>query len=312
MWHRSSSTRRRARRHSPGAAVARPYREPSAYRASMIIESGHDVIQALCGFAAEPPPGALWMVGMDESLRLCAVEKVVHPFDGTLDEHVDEVVGRLRSPWASIAYVVLAWATPEPVEREGPWLHELDARMRAHPDVPRDCLLGLVVFDGDGAWSTLPGCDFSLYRELEHLPRAHVIHGPHGDVCRCAVCSAERRMMQQYAERFDDADGSDDHPGLDGVGDGGVPLWHDGARWESPDGPVWEPALGRWFPDPARAYKRWTRDEETALVRSHDDGMTIFDISWLLERQPGAVRARLRRLGRSSRAVTPPTAPPAR
>jgi hypothetical protein len=278
----------------------------------MIIESGLDVIQALCGCAAEPPPGALWMVGMDESLRVRAVDSLVEPFNGVLDDHLDEIVERIHSPWVPVAYLVLAWTTPDPVDRDGPWLHELDVRVRAHPDIPRDALLGLVVFDGTGAWSTLPGCEFSLYRELEHLPRAYVVHGPHGDTCRCVVCTAERRMMQQYAEQFDEADGPDDHPGPDGVTTRAVPLWHDAARGESPDAPAWEPDLGRWFPDPARAYKRWTRDEETALVRSHGDGMTIFDISWLLERQPGAIRARLRRLGRSARAFTPPTAPRAR
>jgi hypothetical protein len=264
----------------------------------MIIESGVDILQTLCGPGAEPPPGGLWMVGMDACLRLTVVDRVVDDFDGALEPLLDEVVDLLHSPCVPVAYFALAWTTRETVDRESPWLGELDARVRRRAGLPRDSLLGLVVFDGTGSFSTLPHCDFALYRELEHLPRALAIPGPHGWSCPCPMCTAERRMAEEYDG------GADEHTGR--LSDDQAP---DGSP--SPETVRFDPVFRRWFPDPARAYKHWTRDEEAALVRSHADGLSIVDISWLLERQPGAVRARLRRLGIPARAVIT-SAPPAR
>jgi hypothetical protein len=260
----------------------------------MIIESGLDILQTLCGPGAEPPPGGLWMVGMDECLRLTVVDRVLDDFDGALEPILDEVVDALHSPYVPVAYFALAWTARETVDRESPWLGELDARLRQHADLPRDSLIGLVVFDGTGTFSTLPHCDFALYGELEHLPRALVVPGPHGWSCGCPVCAAERRMMEEYDDRAGEYAGMHSADHAEGPDEG-----------PSPETVRFDPVFRRWIPDPARAYKRWTRDEEDALVRSHADGLSLVDISWLLERQPGAIRARLRRLGIPTRPVIP-------
>jgi hypothetical protein len=199
----------------------------------MIIESGIDVIQVLRGWGGGPPPGGLWMVGME------------------------------------------------------------------------------VVFDGDGSFSTLPHCEFSLYRELDHLPRTHAFLGPHGWACRCPACTAERRMLEDDDRGIETADDYDYGYGADDYADYGTGTGI-GTGASSPDLPRFDPVSRRWVPDPARAYRRWTRDEEVSLARSHLEGLSTFDISWLLQRQPGAIRSRLQRLGFSTRRVTPPTAPPAR
>ena len=92
------------------------------------------------------------------------------------------------------------------------------------------------------------------------------------------------------------------------------PNFH--ARWPSlyvapqaspeiDDTPRYDPFWNRWFPEPERAHKKWTPDEEHALQRAHAEGMSCFDISILLHRQPGAIAGRLNRLGLSARTVVP-------
>ena len=46
-----------------------------------------------------------------------------------------------------------------------------------------------------------------------------------------------------------------------------------------------------------RAYKKWTVDEEKKLKELYNDGKNTKEISKYLERQPGAIRSRLQKLG---------------
>lgn len=46
-----------------------------------------------------------------------------------------------------------------------------------------------------------------------------------------------------------------------------------------------------------RAYEPWTSEEDARLHRDHRAGATLAGLAALLERQPSAVRARLRKLG---------------
>lgn len=45
------------------------------------------------------------------------------------------------------------------------------------------------------------------------------------------------------------------------------------------------------------AYAPWTEEQETVLVRLHDSGVSTRDIAKELGRQPGAITARLEKLG---------------
>jgi hypothetical protein len=208
---------------------------------------------------------------------------------------------------------VLVWSASEDVDRDDPWLHEVQERLLAHPDFPPLELLGLLVFHPAGISATLPQCEFSLYGELAHLPRAHMIHGPHGPACACPVCGAERRAEEEYERSLADDDSSLDY--LEGHDIEGRVIEGRGAAGASvpstPDDLYFDPWSKRWYPEPARAYRRWTVDEETTLVRLHGEGLTAFDLSLLLQRQPGAIRARLYKLRRSVRPVIP-SAPRAR
>jgi hypothetical protein len=294
----------------------------------MIIESGDDVFQALCGSGGSPLPGGLWVVAMDENLRLRSADRVVKDFDGTVEHYLGDIAEALDDPWHPCRYVVLVWSASEDVDRDDPWLREVQERLLAHPDFPPLELLGLLVFHPAGISATLPQCEFSLYGELAHLPRAHMIHGPHGPACACPVCGAERRAEEEYERSLADDDSPLDYledydiegrvlegRGIEGhvfedrvlEGRGAV-----GASVPStPDDLYFDPWSKRWYPEPARAYRRWTVDEETTLVRLHDEGLTAFDLSLLLQRQPGAIRARLYKLRRSVRPVIP-SAPRAR
>lgn len=46
-----------------------------------------------------------------------------------------------------------------------------------------------------------------------------------------------------------------------------------------------------------RAYEKWTEEEDTLLRQKHDDGVGVQILSRLLQRQPGAIESRLRKLG---------------
>jgi hypothetical protein len=46
-----------------------------------------------------------------------------------------------------------------------------------------------------------------------------------------------------------------------------------------------------------RAYTKWTEEDEKLLKRKYSDGASIRELSKLLQRQPGAIRSRLRKLG---------------
>jgi hypothetical protein len=47
----------------------------------------------------------------------------------------------------------------------------------------------------------------------------------------------------------------------------------------------------------ARAFERWTVDEDERLRKARADGLTRVQLSELFERQPSAIRSRLDRLG---------------
>jgi hypothetical protein len=52
-----------------------------------------------------------------------------------------------------------------------------------------------------------------------------------------------------------------------------------------------------------RAYERWSKDDENLLVRKYRAGASTLELSGLLQRQPGAIRSRLRKLDLSSSGI---------
>ena len=319
----------------------------------MIIESGIDIVQTLCGSVSNDNPRGLWIVAMDANLRLLYVEPVARDITGDPHDHVDDIAAFLDGG-SEIAYFALGWTSEAEIDRESGWLADIDRRLHDEPALARARLLGIIVFDGAALYSSLPGCAFSIERGFQDLPRAMAIAGPHGLDCSCPPCAAERR---EFDAGFDDAYGDGpfgdgpyangtfgdgpygDYPGYGAyptygdapvgyggspgsgsTGSGGATGYRPSRRrrrrgrprlydpdYEPPmalDGPQFDEMSNRWYPPPARAGKRWTRDEEETIVLSHEQGLSCFDISLLVSRQPGAVASRLNKLGLSSSTVT--------
>jgi hypothetical protein len=271
----------------------------------MIIESGRDVLQVLWGAQNDADPPALWLVALDRDLRLITVEPIVDAMIDGPEGYVGEIEEALYDAHRPVAYFALGWSTNR-VFDDARWLHELDDRLRATSELASATLLGQIVFERSSAYISVPECEFTLYPEFRWLPRALAIPGPHGMECRCAVCGPEndfdddgrggydydlpvgssrrhsRRYLRGFASAFAD---EDDPPAIDDL--------------------YFDPVSKRWYPEPARAYKRWTVDEQDTVVRSHSEGLSCFDISMLVQRQPGAVATRLNKLGLSSKTVVP-------
>jgi len=50
-------------------------------------------------------------------------------------------------------------------------------------------------------------------------------------------------------------------------------------------------------PTYAKAYKKWQADEELRLRNDYQQGKSIKELSYILQRQPGAIRSRLKKIG---------------
>jgi hypothetical protein len=303
----------------------------------MIIESGIDVLQALCGSVSSDNPDGVWIVAMDENLRLLYVDPVVRQVVGDVEQHVDDIAQYLEAA-RDIAYYALGWTSPVEVDNESTWLADVDRRLHDDPGLAVARLLGIIVFDRSSLYASLPRCDFSIERGFQDLPRAMALAGPHGLDCSCPPCAAERREFdaaydyepydyEPYDYRPSDYEAYDDYPTYGdhpaGYGGPGGPGGSTGYRpsrrrrrrgrprlydpdYEQPtslDIPRFDEFSNSWYPPPARAGKRWTRDEEQTIVLSHEQGLSCFDISLLVLRQPGAVASRLNKLGLSSATV---------
>ena len=294
----------------------------------MIIESGHDLRLVLGSAERQIELKHICIVPLDAELRLLTVIELVPVSDESeMPDCVPAIAEVVRDETPEARYLVIAWATDRAMGANVDWLRDLDERIRGDGLLGPVHLLGQFVFAADGTSITVPECDFTLYPELRDLPRSVSIPGPHGDQCSCPVCERERRYFDEqysewmYSEWMHSDSTSDDYRAPDDdeysrARERRSPNFH--ARrpalyavpQAAPDAeinetPRYDPFWNRWFPAPERAYKKWTSDEEVALQRAHADGMSCFDISILLRRQPGAIASRLNRLGLSARTVVP-------
>ena len=300
----------------------------------MIIESGHDLRLVLGTAEHQLERKSICIVALDEELRLITIVELSPDSDepGILDS-VPAIAAALFDETPEARYLALAWSTDREMGRDVGWLRSLDERIRGDGLLEPVRLLGQIVFAADGTSITVPPCDFTLYPELRDLPRSVSIPGPHGDSCTCPLCVRDRRFFEaeysdlMYPEPYPEEYGADSGSGSgSGSGEYGYPTARERqapsfhARRPSlftapgaapvagphvDDTPHFDPFWNRWYPAPERSYKRWTREEEVALQRAHADGMSCFDISILLRRQPGAIASRLNRLGLSARTVVP-------
>jgi hypothetical protein len=94
-----------------------------------------------------------------------------------------------------------------------------------------------------------------------------------------------RRLRRAYADLEERASAAP------GASTGGAP------RSEPVAAAPWEERLEQIRARHANAYQRWTGDEEVALARRFASGEGLEALALALQRQPGAIEARLRKPG---------------
>ena len=169
----------------------------------MIIEAGYDILQVLYGgiYSDRTRASGLWVVGMDENLRLLFTTKVSSQNDCTIAEHVDEILNAFTNGPSTVRYYAVAYSVDRLPEndRHCPH-HDEDSDLEAPALAPYE-LLGRVVFDGASMCSTVPRYSFRDYPDLGHLPRSGVVLGPHDVVCDCFACAQHSELLERNRAR---------------------------------------------------------------------------------------------------------------
>ncbi|HAM26360.1 MAG TPA: hypothetical protein DCP11_06510 [Microbacteriaceae bacterium] len=169
----------------------------------MIIEAGYDIHQILHGeiFSRGTRTKGLWVVGMDENLRLLITTRATGHMNGPIAEHLDELLAALTRTPGTVRYYALAYAVDRLPEDNANCPHHVDEPFFASPALAPYELLGRVVFDDTSMCSTVPRYSFRDYPSLAHLPRTGVVLGPHDVSCTCFACTQHRKMLERNQER---------------------------------------------------------------------------------------------------------------
>lgn len=169
----------------------------------MIIEAGYDIVELLAGTVRrnDETRRALWVMCMDADLHHLSIRRACDAMTGSIESHVDDIVRVLQTDFRPVTYFALAHAITEDRTNADEWLYESDERMRLLPTLTDHQLLGRVVFDPKGYYSTLPRYSFRDYPQLSDLPRTAIIRGPHEIDCQCVACEQFERMLAENRER---------------------------------------------------------------------------------------------------------------
>lgn len=179
----------------------------------MIIEAGYDLHELLYPrlirdherHGGEGTP--LWVVALDDELRYLYTRPAVARFRGPLSDHGAEIASCLHDHeglW-NIRYYALAYYRKTGPNDQCHWLHHDELALSDCTELEPFELLGQMVFDEDGYYSTVPRYSFRDYPGHRHLPRAAVIPGPHGLDCRCLACEQHADDMVELRSLDDDA-----------------------------------------------------------------------------------------------------------
>ena len=168
----------------------------------MIIEAGYDVVQLLDASVNKTGRSrrGLWMLSMDENLRVVAQPRITARMHLPVEAYIDEVSLALRRSPVPVTYIALGYATTLPLD-EPFWLHAVDERLSSDGWLGDVELLGQVVFARDGFVSTVPRFSFRDYIGLEHLPRSVSVLGPHDVGCECVACVHFEQMLRENRQR---------------------------------------------------------------------------------------------------------------
>lgn len=168
----------------------------------MIIEAGYDVMQLLDSTVNKNARSkrGLWLLVMDEYLRFQSLATVAAEMKMPVEAYIDEVSAALRREPLPPKYIVLAYRTTELLPDSG-WLFARDEKLTADGWLGDVQLLGQVVFDRTGYFSTVPRFRFRDYIGLEDLPRSASVLGPHEIGCECVACVHFEQMLYENRKR---------------------------------------------------------------------------------------------------------------
>jgi hypothetical protein len=178
----------------------------------MIIEAGYDIVELLLNGVAkrhsddtrlhDDGEHPLWVLTMDAQLRYWSTTRVVDRMGASTGDHVEDIARTLNDEPQHSVYYVLAHTTNVRRDDDDDWLYEADQIIKDHPSLAGHELLGHVVFDATGFFSTVPRYSFRDYIGLEHLPRAASCAGPHEWLdCPCAACVQFDELLQANRQR---------------------------------------------------------------------------------------------------------------
>ena len=163
----------------------------------MIIEAGYDILELMSASVTRDRKTrrALWVMCMDADLHYLSIRRACDTMTESIESHMDDIVTVLESDFRPVAYFVLGYAEPEKRTHPDGWLYETDERLRLTPALTDYHLLGSLVFDPDGYYSSVPRYSFRDYPSLFGLPRTATIPGPHEPDCHCVSCEQYERML---------------------------------------------------------------------------------------------------------------------
>lgn len=169
----------------------------------MIIEAGYDILTLLTPKVLKNVTSkrALWALTMDAELRFLSIRKVSANMTKPIEGYVKEIRRTLTAEFPPVGHYVLAYTIPDvPVHHEG-WLDDVETSLSLTPDLVDHRLLGLVVFDPKGYYSSVPRYRFRDYPLLGELPRSESFPGPHPFDCTCPACEQHDRKLHENWKR---------------------------------------------------------------------------------------------------------------
>lgn len=173
---------------------------------AMIIEAGYDLLQLFSPdlFPKRKMPGrrALWVIAMDEDLRLLYSKKVKGDANLPIEERACEIADALadESPWR-VAYFAVACLDTDLCGNYSSEFERQVEMLRSAPELIEHELIGHYLSDGKGLYSSAPRYSFRDYLGLEHLPRVAILPGPHEYPCDCLACVQFEDKLRLNRER---------------------------------------------------------------------------------------------------------------
>jgi hypothetical protein len=180
------------------------------YFQPMIIEAGYDLHMLFdLALSRSKRDAGVWVIAMDEDLRLSALTRVRGASRATLGDNLSKVAKTLRTAGVpNTRYYALATLARSSGRVGDGEFERQDDLIRTAAVLAEFRLLGTCLFDAEGWHSSIPRYSFRDYVGLEYLPRSASWPGPHTFPCDCLACSQfEERLRRNREAHRSDLDG---------------------------------------------------------------------------------------------------------